>query len=701
MAVDIASLPLSKTPTLMTSSSFTTDQTPLPNRQLHRHSYQQFTNCSQHQAYAQNLFLRQQQQQQQPQQGMALSASPPLDTKENQSIGSSSNATAANHQQQQQQPTHSRSKSSVLRSLLHRRNPSDGAALVPALNLGLDDAHGGVGSAPVRVISPAPPASAGPGSSGGYLGASPLASPRIMFTSAFGQPAAPMTPGRGTTFGELQPNRPESPLTRSPPMSREERRTRTVDDEPCQRSPNKFTLAGLGIMGMSPSKDKSTSSPSKFKKPKSVSNLSALLSRPKSHKDLAKQAAQDEAHTASKGKENMSPSNDDMANAMHPDYFAPPQPTFAQYSSNDGALSTSPRQMGLLDQNLSDARSDKSGNSLELPAPPHCRHVPGTRSANPSMTNLRAKADAGGAPPKASLSRTQRGTKVLSAIAALSGGGHGRSKSSTASSTANRMSSSGSSNDLSEMPQIDPKDVDRHLEAMLDRRNIPENQRYKMRNLSFPIKVELIRQDWAEMSADRHSKRPRTNDSVSSAEGGVQTGLVMDAKESSSRDGKDTADGQDGQDGKAAKRDDSSKDTTGKEKSKRNRGSFTLGRSGKKEASGATTSTKKSKGGTSIGRHFRSKSTESLSDRPLTGIETVTKQSGGMLSKNKLQQCPADFVACLRKVQKPELVEVGKLHKLRLLLRNETVSWTDEFIAHGGMKEIVGLLKRIMEVEWR
>jgi hypothetical protein len=62
---------------------------------------------------------------------------------------------------------------------------------------------------------------------------------------------------------------------------------------------------------------------------------------------------------------------------------------------------------------------------------------------------------------------------------------------------------------------------------------------------------------------------------------------------------------------------------------------------------------------------------------------------------------PADFIHYLREVQKPELVEVGKLHKLRLLLRNETVAWVDSFIAGHGMDEIVQLLYRIMKVEWR
>lgn len=72
-----------------------------------------------------------------------------------------------------------------------------------------------------------------------------------------------------------------------------------------------------------------------------------------------------------------------------------------------------------------------------------------------------------------------------------------------------------------------------------------------------------------------------------------------------------------------------------------------------------------------------------------------------MFSKMKFQQGPTDYVSYLRKVQKPELVEVGKIHKLRLLLRNETVAWIDEFVRQGGMKEIVHLLNRIMEVEWR
>jgi hypothetical protein len=60
-----------------------------------------------------------------------------------------------------------------------------------------------------------------------------------------------------------------------------------------------------------------------------------------------------------------------------------------------------------------------------------------------------------------------------------------------------------------------------------------------------------------------------------------------------------------------------------------------------------------------------------------------------------------EFINYLKKNTKPQDVEVGKLHKLRLLLRNETVEWVNTFIQDGGMLELVALLHRIMEIEWR
>lgn len=73
-----------------------------------------------------------------------------------------------------------------------------------------------------------------------------------------------------------------------------------------------------------------------------------------------------------------------------------------------------------------------------------------------------------------------------------------------------------------------------------------------------------------------------------------------------------------------------------------------------------------------------------------------TKSSKGMTSST-----PEDFVTYMRTTKKVQDVEVGRLHKLRQLLRNETVEWVDTFIQEDGMTELVALLHRIMEVEWR
>ena len=89
---------------------------------------------------------------------------------------------------------------------------------------------------------------------------------------------------------------------------------------------------------------------------------------------------------------------------------------------------------------------------------------------------------------------------------------------------------------------------------------------------------------------------------------------------------------------------------------------------------------------------------ELLSAKPLQYVANGIGSWGRSLKPPAL---PEDFVTYLRKVQKPEIVEVEKIHKLRLLLRNETVSWVNTFIETGGMAEILELVYRILEIEWR
>lgn len=209
---------------------------------------------------------------------------------------------------------------------------------------------------------------------------------------------------------------------------------------------------------------------------------------------------------------------------------------------------------------------------------------------------------------------------------------------------------------------IDPKDINAHLEALLDRRNIPENQRYKMRNLTDTIKMEFIRQDWAEMQA---------------AKGG--DALTQRTSSNSDRPATDVE-----------VEDDEPRRTRGR--------SFTFSR-GRKDSRSPS---KKSRRDRSISRHFRTKSTENLvEDRPESSASSAGIVSGFFSNLKLQQQGPSDFVEYLRKQQRPQQVEVGRIHKLRILLRNETVSWTEQFIQQGGIEEIVGLLNRIMDVEWR
>lgn len=99
------------------------------------------------------------------------------------------------------------------------------------------------------------------------------------------------------------------------------------------------------------------------------------------------------------------------------------------------------------------------------------------------------------------------------------------------------------------------------------------------------------------------------------------------------------------------------------------------------------------------GSHRRPKSVDLSAPGSSRGLPLVGV-SGGPPSPDIIAD-PADFVHYLREVQKPEIVEVSKLHKLRILLRNETVAWVESFISNDGMDQLVDLLYRILKVEWR
>lgn len=99
----------------------------------------------------------------------------------------------------------------------------------------------------------------------------------------------------------------------------------------------------------------------------------------------------------------------------------------------------------------------------------------------------------------------------------------------------------------------------------------------------------------------------------------------------------------------------------------------------------------------------RPKSTDPMPSDPsnLVTSSAAAAPALSFVTKQAKPVGPEEYIHYLRKVQLPALVEVGKMHKLRQMLRNETVAWVDIFITRGGMTEIVGLLYRIIQVEWR
>ncbi|OLN85205.1 GTPase-binding protein rid1 [Colletotrichum chlorophyti] len=491
-----------------------------------------------------------------------------------------------------------RPKSSVLRSFIHRRNQSEGSALFTS-------------SPSIQVTT------------------TPAQHIQATYAQLEGRmPPPPVrTEGLGA-LGELNQNSQQDPILRSP-RKQDETRDRS-------RSPTKSAFGTLSLKSIAKEAARKSReiSPEKPKKTKSSTNLAGFLSRPKSTISLNKASKEEEERRLAKDKENRTP----PSSTSSADMSGPAPPIYAQFCSQDLG---SPGLRGKASFDVGSGRygSDVSSDAAKKQRP-KSYHPTTAISEHKSTQDLRRRPEINGREPSASeriKSKVQR-PKLFTAFSAV-----GYKTNSKATEPTER--------------HIDPKEIDVHLEAMLDRRNIPENQRYKMRNLADTIKMEFIRQDWAEMAA-KEQAGANDNNEPSSA---VTTG------------GSDQDESQ----------------------SKRSRGrSFTLSR--KKDSSSAT---KKSKGDTSIGRHFRSKSSESVaSERPSSAGSTA---SNGILSKIKFGQGPGDYVSYLRKVQKPELVEVGKLHKLRLLLRNETVSWTEDFIRQGGMEQIVGLLNRILEVEWR
>ncbi|KIH92345.1 hypothetical protein SPBR_02301 [Sporothrix brasiliensis 5110] len=561
---------------------------------------------------------------------------------------------------------HQRAKSSVLRSfMMHRRNNSQGgnltaAALVP--NQG--------GGGPLEETS--------------HNRQQPQMAHAEKHPMSRGNSASSYSNGKSTSNASNSPTKKTKIAGNTPPI---ETNTSEITNENDADNTNPLSL-----------------SPTKKDRARSTTNLVGLLSRPKSFKNLHKMAkeAAAEAETEeergrgrrrgdekkrsksrlnfkdARDKENKALPNPVMDNGI-PTSATPPQvtPIYAQFcsaSKGNGRGDLASKPLPSLDDTALGGAVNHQG--------------PATRPRPKSFHPVSASVGNGSTPvARPTLTTAFSSTRQIQH--------NGVNTPTSATPTVETPSSINLA--------IDPSDVDSHLEALLDRRNIPEHQRYKMRNLANSIKMELIRQDWAEERSKRQlqqtSDRPESHNSSRSTNDNSDTKTTTNTPTPTPTD--------DGSAGIFTKSKHSrvksltlSKVARGRS---RDRGSND---STKRPKSPAASPKKKTEG--TLGRHLRSKSTESFvkmgTSGPGTSPDTTAATSNpitGFFAKAKLQNSPGDFVTYLRTVQAPEKMEVGKLHKLRLLLRNETVTWIEDFIGQGGMEEVVSLLHRILAVEWR
>lgn len=255
------------------------------------------------------------------------------------------------------------------------------------------------------------------------------------------------------------------------------------------------------------------------------------------------------------------------------------------------------------------------------------------------------------APAKEKLNIVKRGGRVMAAVAAF----QGKPKDTPP--------------ETKREEPLDPKEVEKAFEAVLESRNIPEAMRQKMRTLTLRVKADFVKQDQGSKSAEE-SPPGSLNSNLEKSKSSM---TIVEAAAETKKD------------------DDDSKST------KRSR-----------TRSRTFTWSKKNKGDGSPSKKQRSQSRsrpisiEIPSDAAVNGQQSTPLTPTGSFGRKGAQTAsPADYITYLRKNQDPTKAEVGRLHKLRILLRNETVAWVDSFISQDGMTEIVGLLNRTMAIEWR
>ncbi|KAK0271880.1 hypothetical protein LTS00_016444 [Friedmanniomyces endolithicus] len=257
---------------------------------------------------------------------------------------------------------------------------------------------------------------------------------------------------------------------------------------------------------------------------------------------------------------------------------------------------------------------------------------------------------------KEKLSVLKRGGRVMAAVAAFQGKGK-------------------ADQPTSQEHGLDPSAVDEAFEAVLHSRQIPEPMRQKMRSLTLRVKADFVKQDLGSKNA-----------------GNSPDGSLTSGSKGSARSPEDARKGDSPDDRRSREADVKS---TKRSRSRPRSRTFTFSKGDKRGDTSTTKERSKSKS--------RPLSFHIPSDNTATSPTTGTPKSpfGSLGRKPAASALPADYIKYLQTNRDATKIEVGRLHKLRILLRNETVAWVDSFLALGGMTEIVSLLHRIMGLEWR
>ncbi|KAI5284146.1 hypothetical protein KEM54_001562 [Ascosphaera aggregata] len=255
------------------------------------------------------------------------------------------------------------------------------------------------------------------------------------------------------------------------------------------------------------------------------------------------------------------------------------------------------------------------------------------------------------------------------------------------------------------------EDLDVAFEDLLEARNIPHNMREKMRSLDVNIKTDFI------------CKHQHSDDLIPRLTAGGASTTTLTGPTTAAGSEKSSRSRHFGKKGKHASRsredilDGKERDHRGRDKDKEDKDKSHEGTKSRRSRLRSRTFSRDSMRRPRSGsKPKRPKSIDFA--RPASVRSFGSNKSGhtsfsGSMNDGVIEGTtlgpeqpddtfdPADFVHYLREVQKPEIVKVAKLHKLRLLLRNETVNWVDSFIWEGGMDEIIELIYRILAVEWR